>query len=542
MKDLAILCLLLVVAVGTRFAFLGYSTLYHAETDFAQAIAYIFGCFQGGSLLEAMWRQWHTFTARSNPFYWMYPFTVPTSWVYGISEITVRLPAAIAGVLSCGLIYVLVRRRSSKRTALIALTLVALNPFLITFNRYGFPDSPQATLLLLGLLGLDTYSEKRRSWLLFLSALSFSIAYLIRQNAVVFIAPVVLLYSWYAGLRLRDIIALGATGLLVIIGLFIDQLGLFIPSALAILEHPRTIVTGRNEVYFLNMLWGIRGYLLYWEHTLVPAVIGLWFLRKEKDPLFKIMLLGGLIYLGLVVIQGRFFFRYMQIGILLLSAALAYPMSRWCVGRWYMVGRGAVALYVLWGLTAHADYALAQYHHIPYNYMREKVFAVAQSGRIITERSQSEADYYLSPQHFATRFNSSLDPCEVAWTEPATEPSPGDKYVNLPFVIDVSRVEELLDLNLVQQGDILVITGEQMAGGEPSPQSLGLRRPFAPHMADWRIPLIGIRKYGHSLRRVEAFYQEYLKNEDLRDAYEIVEKVFLTNGSKELAAIILRRV
>jgi len=93
----------------------------------------------------------------------------------------------------------------------------------------------------------------------------------------------------------------------------------------------------------------------------------------------------------------------------------------------------------------------------------------------------------------------------------------------------------LLDPNVVKRGDILLVAGIQMSGGEPNPLSLGIKK--------WGVRLWGIRQYGHGyLKDVRAFYEEYKGNKWLQDQYILLERVYLSNGSDELAALILKKI
>jgi hypothetical protein len=47
--------------------------------------------------------------------------------------------------------------------------------------------------------------------------------------------------------------------------------------------------------------------------------------------------------------------------------------------------------------------------------------------------------------------------------------------------------------------------------------------------------------YRHELESVSKFYKEYNTDNKLQQEYTLIEKIFLTNGSKELAALILRK-
>ena len=136
----------------------------------AQAVAYVSPCLSQFSYSEAMWRLWHMFTNLNNPLAYLYPVNFSLAWFFGLNEFTMRLNAAIGGFISCVIIYVITRRHSDEPTALYALTLTALNPFLIIFNRYGYVDSVQVALVLSGILCIDTYIRNNKRYLLVLSA------------------------------------------------------------------------------------------------------------------------------------------------------------------------------------------------------------------------------------------------------------------------------------------------------------------------------------------------------------------------------------
>ena len=62
-------CALLTAAAVLRLGYLGYSTFYHGEAEFAEVIAYVLPCLKRLSFPEALWRQWHLFVLHGNPWY-----------------------------------------------------------------------------------------------------------------------------------------------------------------------------------------------------------------------------------------------------------------------------------------------------------------------------------------------------------------------------------------------------------------------------------------------------------------------------------------
>ena len=86
----------------------------------------------------------------------------------------------------------------------------------------------------------------------------------------------------------------------------------------------------------------------------------------------------------------------------------------------------------------------------------------------------------------------------------------------------------LLDPSFVHVGDIVILTGSQLYGGEHAPQIYGYGGS-------------GFRVYRHELSEPNEFYNLFINNKDFQKFYEIEEKIFLSNGSNELAALILRK-
>lgn len=77
---------------------------------------------------------------------------VPTVAIFGISELGVRLPAAIFGILGVLAIYLLVKQVSDKtHLALIAATLLAISPWHLQYSRAAFEVTELLFFLLIGL-------------------------------------------------------------------------------------------------------------------------------------------------------------------------------------------------------------------------------------------------------------------------------------------------------------------------------------------------------------------------------------------------------
>lgn len=110
---------------------------------------------------------------------------VPVMAILGPTELAVRIPTAVAGILSVILVYFLTLFLFKKKNiALAASLLLALSPWHISMGRYGVDVNWGIPLFLFGLLTfLKSYRQPK---LLILSAISFGLSYYTYFNYDVF--------------------------------------------------------------------------------------------------------------------------------------------------------------------------------------------------------------------------------------------------------------------------------------------------------------------------------------------------------------------
>ena len=77
--------------------------------------------------------------------------TIPFVAAVGLNETAVRLPAALAGTLTVGLLFLVVRRLLDRRTAMLAALLLAISPWHVHLSRAGLRSVLLPAALLLGL-------------------------------------------------------------------------------------------------------------------------------------------------------------------------------------------------------------------------------------------------------------------------------------------------------------------------------------------------------------------------------------------------------
>ena len=124
------------------------------------------------------------------PGFYVY-LTVPSVAIFGLTELAVRLPSALAGIASVWLIYqvswLLFKKKSLSLFISFAL---AMSPWAIHFSRGGWEAN---VVLFLTLLGIFCFlkTEKKPKYL-YSSAIAFGLAFLTYQGSKVFI-PLLLL-------------------------------------------------------------------------------------------------------------------------------------------------------------------------------------------------------------------------------------------------------------------------------------------------------------------------------------------------------------
>jgi len=114
---------------------------------------------------------------------------IPFVKVLGLTELAVRLPSAIFGIVSVALIYFLVREIYEKNSlALMSALILAVNPWALHFSRGAWETNLATCLMILGVWSFIRWKNTQKSKLLFLSVFSLVLSLYSYQSARV-IAP-----------------------------------------------------------------------------------------------------------------------------------------------------------------------------------------------------------------------------------------------------------------------------------------------------------------------------------------------------------------
>lgn len=146
--------------------------------------------------------------------YLMIPFIA----LFGLSDLTIRLPQAILGVLSLPVFYLLLKRIFDEKTAIIGFFLLAINPWHIMMSRWALDCNLAPAFLLFGLYFFLLALEKHPAYYL-LSAFFYGLC-LYTYAIMWFVVPLsLLLQIVYALAMKRARITWYTSGFVVICGL-----------------------------------------------------------------------------------------------------------------------------------------------------------------------------------------------------------------------------------------------------------------------------------------------------------------------------------
>lgn len=216
--------------------------------------------------------------------------TVPSVAIFGLTEFAVRLPSAIAGVLSVWLIYLIAGKLFNEendgkwRVSHVAAFVAATNPWLIYFSRGAWEANVSLTLALGGIYFF--LKSLKNSWLIVISVATFALTLLTYQGAKLSsgIILLLLIVFWFRQLVKFDkkILALSIlTGFLISLPIFLSVLqghaGRL--EVFSVFSYPRPKEYLENFLIQGNEKVGDLTYYLFHSETLnyLRGIMGRWF-------------------------------------------------------------------------------------------------------------------------------------------------------------------------------------------------------------------------------------------------------------------------
>ncbi len=230
---------------------------------------------------------------------------------FGLNEFSTRFPSALFGVLTVLITYFLTKRifsssKYSEQYALLSSLLLAISPWHIMLSRAAFEANVASFFLITG-IWLFLEAIERRSWLLYLSAISFVLSvYTFNTTRIVsplIIGALAVLYWRKLFTIKKQVIIAGFIGIL----LLLPTLSfLFSPQAklrfaeVNIFSDPKVVQTANQEIQNdNNARWSkvlhnrrveyTLSYLSHYLDNLTPQFL---FLTGDGNPKFSIQSMG----------------------------------------------------------------------------------------------------------------------------------------------------------------------------------------------------------------------------------------------------------
>ncbi|MHC5795069.1 glycosyltransferase family 39 protein [Lacisediminihabitans sp. FW035] len=176
--------------------------------------------------------------------------------VFGLSSFSILLPEAIMGVVTVALVYVIVRRHFSARTALVAGAALTLTPVAALMFRFNNPDALLVLLMTLAVyFTLRGVESGRVRWVLWAGAM-VGLGFLTKQLQAFLILPVLAgVYFWAAPLSWRKRLAhlLGALGVMIV------SAGWWVAIVELVPASVRPYIGGSQTNSFLELTFGYNG-------------------------------------------------------------------------------------------------------------------------------------------------------------------------------------------------------------------------------------------------------------------------------------------
>lgn len=143
---------------------------------------------------------------------------IPMIQIFGLTDLAMRLPQAILGVLSLPVFFLLLRRIFGERTAFVGLFLLAINPWHIMMSRWALESNLAPAFLLFGLYFFVLGLEKHQAYFL-VSAFLYGLCLYTYAIMWVVVPVTLLLQILYAMLTRRARVTWYTAGFVVICGL-----------------------------------------------------------------------------------------------------------------------------------------------------------------------------------------------------------------------------------------------------------------------------------------------------------------------------------
>jgi uncharacterized protein (TIGR03663 family) len=181
--EILVFFLIILFAVVTRFYNLGIRVMSHDESlhTYFSWLLYRGQGYQHTPMMHGPWQ-----------FHWI----ALSYFLFGVSDFTARIPAALFGIASIGMVWYW-RHFLGKTGALIAGIMMVISPYLLFYSRYVREDMYAVFAGILLLYAVLRYLETGRSRYLFIMVAALVIHYLDKETSFIFSAQLWIFLAIY---------------------------------------------------------------------------------------------------------------------------------------------------------------------------------------------------------------------------------------------------------------------------------------------------------------------------------------------------------
>lgn len=148
---------------------------------------------EGGGHAIGAQELFHHGTYTYNPDFhgpFLYHITALSFYLFGISDISLRLMQALFGIGTVLVLFPL-RRYFSKESVLIVALLIAISPSLVYYSRFALHDSFFVFFTMASVVSLFLYDKTRKNIYAYLFAINLAFLFTVKENAYIFLAILV---------------------------------------------------------------------------------------------------------------------------------------------------------------------------------------------------------------------------------------------------------------------------------------------------------------------------------------------------------------
>ncbi|HLD51101.1 hypothetical protein A3K34_01745 [candidate division WWE3 bacterium RIFOXYC1_FULL_40_10] len=333
---------------------------------------------------------------------------------FGYDEFWIRLPFALAGILSVLAFYLLVKHFLGYKVAAVAALLLCVSGFSVAFGRTAQYQSFLQLFGLLSILAIAWYTQNPKRKYLVLASFSFTLAFLSHYDAVFYLVPICYLVFTYK-VNFRELSGFFILPCLAILSIFYLPYvgrGFFEQNTAGYVF--RRIVGMRqplNNSLYTIFLYNPTGFF-YIE--MILGGIGIYFLKDKKLSPFYLWFFISFIVFGLIILNPGTHIQNYLLPLIVFSSAVIYhlmvrfPLTRVLFGGMFIIVYIATSIIFIPFLSLGYPWVVGKpsglyqvfCYGFPYNRswveIQKYMYSLPNVGGVYTNDDDTVAQYYLA--------------------------------------------------------------------------------------------------------------------------------------------------